>query len=150
MWNRECITATSGARKRTCISGVSRVLARNGPLGPCRRRIKSRKPSRVLVHAPLTVTNWASSRSDSTMASGFVSAPCLIEPQFNLTDRIFICLGHDDLSRLAAVDAPRDCDVRLAGRVSHDFVASVELNAIARVGQDLDDEAFELDEFFLG
>jgi hypothetical protein len=40
--------------------------------------------------------------------------------------------------------------VRLAGRVSHDFVASVELNAIARVGQDLDDEAFGLDEFFLG
>src|SRR5215475_13331915 len=70
-----------------------------------------------------------------------VSAPCLIEPQFNLTDRIFICLGHDDLSRLAAVHAPRDCDVRLAGRVSHGFVASVELNAIARVGQDLDDEA---------
>src|SRR6516162_263624 len=70
MWNRECITATSGARKRTCISGVSRVLDRNGPLGPCRRRIKSRKSARVLVHAPLTVTNWASSRSDSTMASG--------------------------------------------------------------------------------
>ena len=34
-----------------------------------------------------------------------VSAPCLIEPQFNLADRIFICLGHDDLSRLAAVHA---------------------------------------------
>src|SRR6516162_3409707 len=49
---------------------LSRVLDRNGPLAPCRRRIKSRKPSRVLVHAPLTVTNWASSTSDSTMASG--------------------------------------------------------------------------------
>src|SRR6516162_2956594 len=34
-----------------------------------------------------------------------VSAPCLIEPQFNLADRIFICLGHDDLSHLAAVHA---------------------------------------------
>src|SRR6516225_2572872 len=56
MWNRECITATSGARKRTCISGVSRVLARNGPLGPCRRRIKSRKSARVLVLTPLTAT----------------------------------------------------------------------------------------------
>jgi hypothetical protein len=28
--------------------------------------------------------------------------------------------------------------LHLAGRVSHNFVASVELNAIARVGQDLD------------
>src|SRR5262249_51441940 len=37
-----------------------------------------------------------------------VSAPCLIEPQFNLADRIFICLGHHDLSGLAAVHAPRD------------------------------------------
>src|SRR5262249_46064952 len=70
MWKRVCITATSGARKRTSISGVSRVLERNGPVGPCRRRIRSRKPSRVLVQAPLTVTNWASSTSDSTMASG--------------------------------------------------------------------------------
>src|SRR5262245_4279114 len=34
-----------------------------------------------------------------------VLAPCLIEPQFNLADRIFICFGHDDLSRLAAVHA---------------------------------------------
>src|SRR3979490_323870 len=70
MWNRECITATSGARKRTCISGVPRVLDRNGPLAPCRRRIKSRNSPRVLLHAPLTVTNWASSTRDSTMPSG--------------------------------------------------------------------------------
>src|SRR5262245_59938651 len=70
MWKRVYITATSGARKRTCISGVSRVLARNGPCGPCRRRIKSRKSARVLVHAPLTVTKLASSTSDSTMPSG--------------------------------------------------------------------------------
>jgi hypothetical protein len=27
-----------------------------------------------------------------------VSAPSPIEPQFNLADRIFICLGHDDFS----------------------------------------------------
>src|SRR5262249_44818469 len=40
--------------------------------------------------------------------------------------------------------------LHLAGRVSHDFVAGVELNAIAGVRQNLDDEAFELDEFFLG
>src|SRR5215471_4254720 len=70
MWKRVCATATSGPRKRTCISGVSRVLARNGPVGPCRRRIRSRKPSLLVVHAPLTVTNWASSRSESTMPSG--------------------------------------------------------------------------------
>src|SRR5262245_20716319 len=37
-----------------------------------------------------------------------VSAPCLIEPQFNLADRIFICLGHHDLSGLVAVHASRD------------------------------------------
>src|SRR5262249_60351696 len=40
-------------------------------------------------------------------------------------------------------------DVHLAGRVSHDFVASVERNAIARVGQDLDDGAL-LDAVLLG
>src|ERR1700704_2526712 len=28
-----------------------------------------------------------------------VSAPCLVEPQFNLANRIFICLSHDDISR---------------------------------------------------
>src|SRR5207248_3172537 len=56
-------------RKRTSISGVSRVLDRNGPLEPCRRCIKSRKPARLLVHAPLTVTNWASSTSESIMPS---------------------------------------------------------------------------------
>src|SRR6516225_7211477 len=35
-------------------------------------------------------------------------------------------------------------------RVGQDLVAGIELNAIARVGQDLDHKAFELDEFFLG
>src|SRR5215813_2186099 len=35
-------------------------------------------------------------------------------------------------------------------RVGQDLVAGIELNAIARVGQDLDHRAFELDEFFLG
>src|SRR5215475_6746259 len=35
-------------------------------------------------------------------------------------------------------------------RVGHDLVAGIELNAIARVGQDLDHKAFELDEFFFG
>src|SRR5262249_8630452 len=40
--------------------------------------------------------------------------------------------------------------LHLARRVGHDLVASVELNAIACVGQDLDHKAFELDEFFLG
>src|SRR5262249_29810438 len=35
-------------------------------------------------------------------------------------------------------------------RVGQDLVAAIELNAIARVGQDLDHKAFELDEFFLG
>ena len=40
--------------------------------------------------------------------------------------------------------------LHLARCVGHDLVASVELNAIARVGQDLDDEAFGLDKFFLG
>src|SRR5262249_18168839 len=38
----------------------------------------------------------------------------------------------------------------LSGCVSHDFVAGVELNAIARVWQEFDDKALELDEFFLG
>src|SRR6516225_2483261 len=105
MWKRECITATSGARKRTCISGVSRVLDRNGPLAPCRRRIKSRKPSRVLVHAPLTVTKLGIVDQRLDHGVRVVLAPCVIEPQFNLADRIFICLGHDDLSHLAAVHA---------------------------------------------
>src|SRR5436190_12099589 len=40
--------------------------------------------------------------------------------------------------------------LHLAGRVSHDFVAGVELNPIARVRQDLGDDPFELDKFFLG
>src|SRR5215469_1478240 len=101
MWKRECITATSGARNRTCISGVSRVLDRNGPLAPCRRRIKSRKPSRVLVHAPLTVTKLGIVDQRLDHGVRVVLAPCVIEPQFNLADRIFICLGHDDLSHLA-------------------------------------------------
>ena len=35
-------------------------------------------------------------------------------------------------------------------RVGQDLVAGIELNAIARVGQNLDHKAFELDEFFLG
>jgi hypothetical protein len=35
-------------------------------------------------------------------------------------------------------------------RIGQDLVAGIELNAIARVGQDLDHKAFELDEFFLG
>src|SRR5215831_2671983 len=35
-------------------------------------------------------------------------------------------------------------------RVGQDLVAGIELNAIARVGQDLDHRTFELDEFFLG
>src|SRR5262249_1072995 len=35
-------------------------------------------------------------------------------------------------------------------RIGQDLVAGFELNAIARVGQDLDHRAFELDEFFLG
>src|SRR5262249_22321387 len=35
-------------------------------------------------------------------------------------------------------------------RVGQDLVAGIELNAIARVGKDLDHKAFELDEFFLG
>src|SRR5215813_11582976 len=35
-------------------------------------------------------------------------------------------------------------------RVGQDLVAGIELNAIARVGPDLDHKAFELDEFFLG
>jgi hypothetical protein len=35
------------------------------------------------------------------------SASCR-PPQFNVADRIFICLGHHDLSGLAAVHAPRD------------------------------------------
>jgi hypothetical protein len=34
--------------------------------------------------------------------------------------------------------------------VGHDLVAGIEVNAIARVRQDLDHKAFELDEFFLG
>src|SRR4051812_30631225 len=42
MWNSECIIPTSGASKRTCIIGVSRVLVRNGPLAPCRRPINSK------------------------------------------------------------------------------------------------------------
>src|SRR5262249_15073119 len=102
MWKRECITATSGARKRTCTSGVSRVLDRNGPLAPCRRRIKSRKPL-----GPSTVDGNELGIVDQRLDHGVrvVSAPCLIEPQFNLADRIFICLGHDDLSHLAAVHA---------------------------------------------
>src|SRR6266545_8383582 len=96
MWKRECITATSGARKRTCISGVSRVLDRNGPLAPCRRRIKSRNSARVLLHAPFTVTTWAFVEQRFDHAVRVVSAPCLVEPQFDLADRLFICLGHDD------------------------------------------------------
>ena len=40
------------------------------------------------------------------MASGSCRPHCLIEPQFNLADRIFICLGHHDLSGLVAVHAP--------------------------------------------
>src|ERR1700704_6685199 len=44
-----------------------------------------------------------------------VSAPCLVEPQFNLADRIFICLSHDDLSRLVAVP-PLDSSARAASR----------------------------------
>src|SRR4030081_1854773 len=91
MWNRECTIATSGARKRTCISGVSRVLDRNGPLAPCRRRIKSRKSARVLVHAPLTVTNWASSTRDSIMPS----ASC----------RPHAWLNRNSISRIASSSA---------------------------------------------
>src|SRR5262249_38887931 len=40
--------------------------------------------------------------------------------------------------------------LHLARRVGHDLVAGIELNAIARVGQDLDHKAFELDEFLFG
>src|SRR5262249_14317687 len=40
--------------------------------------------------------------------------------------------------------------LHLACRVSHDLVAGIEVNAIARIRQNLDHEAFELDEFFLG
>ena len=67
---RVCRIAMSGARNVTCISGERRVLARNGPVGPCRRAIRSRKPARLVVQAPLTVMNCASSASDSAMASG--------------------------------------------------------------------------------
>src|SRR5262249_48152962 len=42
-----------------------------------------------------------------------VPAPCRVEPQFDLADRIFIRLAHDDLSRLAAVHSPRDFLQRL-------------------------------------
>jgi hypothetical protein len=44
-----------------------------------------------------------------------VSAPCLVEPQFNLANRIFICLSHDDLSRpcraprVARLSSPPPC-----------------------------------------
>src|SRR6516225_2631274 len=40
--------------------------------------------------------------------------------------------------------------LHLAGRVGHDLVPGIEVNAIARIRQNLDHKAFELDEFFLG
>jgi len=49
-----------------------------------------------LLHAPFTVTTWAFVEQRFDHAVRVVSAPCLVEPQFNLADRIFICLGHDD------------------------------------------------------
>src|SRR5215813_5755090 len=104
MWKRECITATSGARRRTCISGVSRVLDRNGPVAPCRRRIRSKIWARVVVHAPLTVTNWASSVTDSTMPS----ASCL--PHASLKrNSISRIASSSDLVIITPSVAPKLC-----------------------------------------
>src|SRR5215218_49247 len=68
--NRVCRIATSGVTNVTLTSGERRALARYGPFGPCRRCIRSRKPWRLVVQAPLTVMNCASSASDAAMASG--------------------------------------------------------------------------------
>src|SRR3954466_1635246 len=68
--NRVCRIATSGVTNVTLTSGERRALARYGPFGPCRRCIRSRKPWRLVVQAPLTVMNCASSASDAARASG--------------------------------------------------------------------------------
>src|SRR5215471_11109794 len=126
MWKRVCATATSGPRKRTCISGVSRVLARNGPVGPCRRRIRSRKPSLLVVHAPLTVTNWASSRSESTMPSG----SCRPHASLNLNSISRIASssalvitsptdGHRADARSLKHNAPSSADAPSSGKPIH-------------------------------
>src|SRR5215471_12380066 len=61
-----------------------------------------------------------------------VSAPCLIEPQFNLADRIFICLGHHDLSGLVAVHAPaRRCLRRARVARIHSITASASAMSLS-------------------
>src|SRR5262245_13301625 len=90
------------------------------------------------------------------------ATPKLIAHGRSTTDaRMFVLMAEDQTALVKIVGrhfdghtiADQSLDsvlLHLACRVGHDLVAGIELNAIARVGQDLDHKAFELDEFFLG
>ena len=85
----------------TLTSGERRALAGTA-VGPCRRCIRSRKPWRLVVQAPLTVMNCASSASDAAMASGSLRhdnlVPVSAMPYDNVTrkhyDSGFQLTGH--------------------------------------------------------